>query len=561
MMKKGIRADLWIIFSIILVYLILAIPNLYYTDLHCDEADPGIFGINFLMGKEIADASSVSIRFCGKRFPVDQTQSYAFALPSYLLIPFFILFGINVVALKFLGITLAIVSLAALYYICIVLFNRRIAVLTVFLLSISSVFVFSTRVELRIGENMLNSFFWVSVAFFILYFRKKASIVYFCLGCLLFGMGFSIKLSFLARALGLFFAAILIFPKGIGFCKLKFKIRHIFIAIICFCLGAFLFIYYNVMTKGETFRLVRYFSAPTEIGVNNLDFKANFNRRLSHFNAIVNEDVSHFDADGILDNLKPRLNKNIMLIIFWVALGFNLLFLFRKDRLEIKKVLFIYITYIGMFFTSLFTPFSSRTFHLLVIEPIPAFTLALFLNNIYGVTGRFRNKKVFKRFVIPLIFATILGPFLITDVDNLIFYHSTLRKTGGAYLGPVRYEVVDYILSQKIDENKIFSMAHFWLDVAPFITHGKKKNFNYSLPETGDMSTFSSDAYADRLKDVLGENDEKIYFLLCLDPSMGYSEKYSILQKGVNQLNKKIRLEQVFYNKIREPQYNLYCVE
>jgi len=250
--------DLLFISIICLVFISFALPNLYSVGFSPDEAGPGLWGVYLLKGKDIDYCSKVDIHLFGKKFPVNYTQAYCFALPSYLLIPFFLVFGINTLALKLLPITLSLLTLPLLYYVSKQLFNRRVALITTLLLALSPVFIHYSRIGLHTTEPMLNFFFISSIFFFIQYHHKKKNF-YLYLASYLLGAGLSIKLSFASRLLGVFLVLAVFFFKGsLNYIKTKLKARQIVAAILFFCFGAFLFIYFNIATKGETFGLMKH---------------------------------------------------------------------------------------------------------------------------------------------------------------------------------------------------------------------------------------------------------------------------------------------------------------
>ncbi|MDD4909422.1 MAG: glycosyltransferase family 39 protein [Candidatus Omnitrophica bacterium] len=563
---KGVfKPDLLIIILIALIYLSLSLPGLNLIGFVEDEVIPGMFGVNLLEGRRLWDGSDVGIRLGGMSLPVNLITPYYFALSSYLLIPFFILFGISIFSLRLLGVSLALLSLTSLYYICRTIFGRKIAVPTVFLLACSSAFVWSTKVELSITENLLNFFFWSAVALFLLRFSGKRSIVYFYLGCFLLGAGLSVKFSFLARIFGFGLAFIVVFYGKIAdFIRSNLKIKQAIVSAVCFCAGASLFIYYNVATSGSTFKLVKYLYTCTDgDNINNLDFKANLERRIGQFNTIIQEypiaEQDCLPADSMEGQAEPFIYnaRKMTLAIFWPAFLANCLFSLMRGKAGQRKYLLIYTAYFVIFLTTLFTPASSRTFHMFALEPIPAFTVSLFCCNIWdGITKRYAAGRPLPALIALSAVILIAGPFLMVDFRNHAAYNLLLRKTGGTYLGAVRYEIVDYILENGIAENALFITVGGRNGKEPMLFLAKGKiDFDDKI---NGMTVEGPDEICAAAADTMLKTGKKLFFIFTALPQRIYLEKYNMLYGCLNKAGSRMSLRRVFYNRLNEPQYYLY---
>jgi hypothetical protein len=549
--------DLFFVVFICLLFISFVMPNLYYLGCNNDESARGLCGIYFLQNKNAGIGSTVVIRLFGKIFPIDYNESHTFALPCYLLIPSFMIFGINVFALKLPSIIFSLLTLPVLYYVCKTLFNRRVAIITTLLLSLNPVFIHYTRTGMYTLEPILNFFFIAGIFFFIQYYYKKRNL-YLYLASYLLGAGLSVKLSFASRLLGLFFAIAVFFPKkALNFINTKIRARQKFAVIIFFCLGAFLFIYFNIVARGETFKWVKYLytDIPTYGGTSNTHFIDNLKIRLAQLKQVTTEQF--FDSPVSNDELYPpgyhTIRENIFkLLIAAFISNLAFVFLLKRHRLELKLLLSIYLLYIIMFFTSCFTPRTMSPFHLALLYPFPQLIVAVFISYLSLAISRIYLNPLLKKLVISIVSLAIILPLILFDARTMITYHSVLRKTGGRESwSPVLYDIVAYVKENKLNQYPIACFGEFGV-IITFITKSEL-NRDYELfldsPENRQSSF-------DRLGSILSKTN-RFYFISAI-----YEDKpAAAFKQYIINLNKKITLEKTFYNKGKEPQYYLYRVE
>lgn len=543
--------DFFFLLMICLVFLSFTITNIRYTELVVDEANPTLWGVYFLKNKDIRNFFPADIHLFGRWFPVRLATPYLFALPSYLLLPFLIVFGINVFAVKMLGIVLSVLALPMLYYICRKLFNRKVGLITILLLALSPNFIDSSRMGLRITEPIINFFFISSVFFFIKYYNEKRSF-YLYLASYLLGAGLSIKLTVASRLLGLFFAIAVFFSKeALNFIK-ALKIKQKLSLVLFFCLGAFLFIYFNIITKGETFKLARYLytDSYTTQWTNNFHLGANLKLRLAQLESLTAENIDQAPA-----GYQVMIRENVfrfLIIAFILNLAFA--FFFKRNRRELKLLLSIYLLYVVMFFASCFTAGSLVHFHLVSLYPFPQLVIAVFISYLSLAISKARLTPILKKSASILVSLVIILPLVLFDIRVIIAYHSRIRKTGGeSYWLSGLCDILKYVQENKLNGYPVLCSKDF-VNFAYFINKGEFAFNN----EFQSYSLENRDFLLERLKAVLNETN-RIYFIGTI--LNGDIIEESLLKQDIISLNKKFTLEKTFYNKAGQPQYYLYRVE
>lgn len=548
--KKAIlnnNIDLLFLLSICALFFYFAATNMYCTGMQPDEVRNGFWGIDFLEGKDIGTFSSVNIRLFGRMFPVNFMEPYCFALPGYMLLPVFVIFGINLFSLKLLPILFSLLSIILLYYICKRVFDRKVAIITTLLLATSHNFIYYTRAGFNYIDSILI-FFLLAGFFFFFKYRDKKRAGFLYLASYLFGAGFSIKLSFAARLGGLLLSALIFCRRQLINDLVKsLKARQKLVVAACFCLGAFLFIYYNIVTHGGTFKLIKYIFNCNHSYVrgipDNFDFKNNIQIRLHHLNAFIKE-----QNEELLLYIEPGANIFVHFLIIALISNLVLAFLFKRESFEPKKILFIYPFLVIMFLFYCFTTHAPRIAHMTFIYPFSQLTLAIFISYLSLAASKLFSSPLIKKTASIIILLIILLPVMFINMRWVIKYKAFLQQTCGNYpRSPLSYDISDYIAAHNI--RPIMGMFGD-KDVVVFIT---KKPFQYDYLFN---QFWYADIYRQRqffaVKSYASEH-ERFYFtsISCESP----------IKLDIICLGRKVILEKTFFNKARQPQFYLYRVE
>ena len=184
------------------------LSGIFVPGLQSDEACDGLWAYYIINPhiplKEIEEPTYFVTLF-NRFFPVMANHPYIGAVESYLLVPFFLLFGVSVFSLRLMPVVISLVTVFLVYRLCKDWFGKKMAVMALLLTVTNLAFVMFSRVGLYREELFSIFFFWSGIFYFQKYITKQ-KIFYFCLGCFLFGLGISAKIIFLWYIIGTIFA-------------------------------------------------------------------------------------------------------------------------------------------------------------------------------------------------------------------------------------------------------------------------------------------------------------------------------------------------------------------
>ena len=303
------------------------------------------------------------------RLPL-MTDSYQSALPSYLLAPFFYLFGINVFSIRLSGIFLGLIIIILTYIFSRRLFSKEIALLSIFFLSTHPVFIVTTKLGIFFRVAVLIAV--LGSLFCLIEWYRKNSRGYFYLGMLFLGLAMSLQIA------SVYFLGAIVLT-GILFFKLAkskiFKGRysiliHFLGASFFVSLGLTFFYLYNfstVSSGGDTIRFIyKYF--PLSLGlVKSSSYLQNLYLRAMQLYGLLISDNPYLYS--YLPNESSSTKNYLYLFLFFASLLWVLTrFFFDKDKY--KRGIFL-ISLMG--FALVISPFTVTTlqeFHLLFLLPL-----------------------------------------------------------------------------------------------------------------------------------------------------------------------------------------------
>ncbi|MBN1823738.1 MAG: glycosyltransferase family 39 protein [Endomicrobiales bacterium] len=360
--------------------------------------------------------------------PLRGTMNYNFALPAYILAPFFALFGASTWMLKLVPILFGAAGIAAFFYAIKMVFNARIAAISSLLLSTNPLYVFYAFNSLYKTEPLINALFSITILLLLLYVKKrKTSLLVassFVLGALL-----SVKLSAVSYYLGLAVVFAFIYRNE---AKGLFPRRaRVAAAVLSFTAGLIIFILYNVFyPEMNTFRNISLLFS--ESWQNNLDVFNNLGIRLKHLFWFWGNVDPHY-----LKDIKVR-SIDILLVtftLFSVAANFTYYSL-SGDRRNIKKLASVCVFFGVVFATSIFTPLNREEFHLSLLFPFQQLMIAVFLSNTLFFFEKKRHYSAVKISLSAFLLFLILG-----QLSNVAARHRMLdsdyrdRVATSVYLG------------------------------------------------------------------------------------------------------------------------------
>jgi len=538
-------------YFLILVFIMLAVYNLFYPGISIDEATDGIVAKNIFrnppsyFSKDFFFPAILFLTFSNKIFPIMQ-DTYLGAVVSYLILPFSLIFGWNVFSLRLTSICISALSILLIYFFCKLWFGRNAALLTTLLISINLLFVQYSRVGLYREEIFIIFFFWAGLLFLAKYSQMKKNIFLY-LSFYFWGVGFSTKITFLWYAIGIILAFTFLGRKINLLASLN--IKKSVIALFSFCLGALFIIIYNIKHPWGTVKLLLHSLLYAPAGkkdamINNLAYLTNLKIRISDLILFLNETIPERVDWGIAEVSSVEFIASLICILTIISITLVLIMVLSSHNLQeiIRyRMLFLYAIYLTVFFLSPFTVSGFSPGHLMVLFPFPQIILAFLLNCIWQ---RIRQNRL----IAIAICSSFLIPYLLFNVWMNIYFNSEMEKSGGSK----RWSTSIYELADYLQKNKITSPIMFGWGLREnlfFLTDGKvmpviyDENFQGSISEKYDCLL----------------TKEKTYFYLTMnsEENLAYRNKFMLLAR---ERGKEKILEKVFYNQQGKPVYWLFKI-
>lgn len=548
MTRTSINEKIVLIF-LIAMFLVLAMPNLYFPGLSIDEAADGLVSSfifkNLPKGLKVSVEPSVySTAIFNRIFPI-MTGEYHGSVNSYIIFPFLRLFGFNVFSLRFASIFISVASIFLIYYLCKMWFNRRTAFIAAILIVTNLLFVQYSRLALYREEIFIIFFFWATLFFLAKYFEQK-TMAFLYIGCYLFGLGISNKVTFLWYVCGMFMAYVILKRKlGLSiFLNIKQKI----IAFSSFCLGLLFIILYNISVPGVSIRILvqslfLYPVVKKNTAINNLDYLVNFKIRISHLIMFLREDIAERFDWGIVRASHIEHLSSIIMILTLISFVFVLIFtLFSRNSPRKYRVLFFYIVYITIVFLTPFTVSGFDPGHLMVLFPFPQIVMALFLDYTWQWA---RYPKIF----LITIYSVFLIPVFLFNIWMNIHFRDEMKRNGGYK----RWSTAVYGLAAYLDNKNIRPVTFGW---------GLKENIAFLtdkrvVPIQYDGSDISREELIRQYQQLSLKKEPIFYLTMMSEENAAYLNLF--LNLAMEDNRKKV-LEKVFFNQAGDQVYRLYRI-
>jgi|GEM_PF-260201 len=275
-------------------FCILTFYQISLPGLHTDEALEVIPAVQLVRGQPVECFKGVCLNLFGLRLPV-MIYEYIATVNTYLAIPFFLLFGINVPALRSMPIVQSMVAMLFLYMLLRETFNRRTALIALLLLAVNPSFVFWSRQGVFVTSVTIP----ISTAAVWAWQRwlKCGRTGYLYVGAFLLGLGISAKFLFGWLVAGLVGAFVLLNLDRLWACLrarslaplgVCLRRRDVFVAMILFLLGLAPLIIFNIQT-GSTIKYIQSnVSQSSYWGVDNTNIGENLRERIKQLRSVLN---------------------------------------------------------------------------------------------------------------------------------------------------------------------------------------------------------------------------------------------------------------------------------
>lgn len=521
-----------IIFIFILLYFLFASLS-YITTLGLSH-DEGQRGLESL---EIVEF---------KHFPL-MREFYCGTVIAYLQVPFFIIFGPTVFAIRFTQVMFSLGSIACVYYVCRRWFNNYIGITSALLLSVNPVFIWATRLGAEREEILQIFLFWLGLALIQLYADKKRA-KYLYAGFFIFGLALSAKIMFLGYMVGMVAAILLIGKRAVYFIKNRifYKKYGFLVSIIMFLIGSSFILVYNITSRGET--IIRLWKSllikgsgaefGSKFGTNNMDFINNISHRFLDFKSILTESI-FLGYNNIV---------NLRLFLFSLLIIIGYLFFSKKQPISKNRIIVLISIYLFLFLTTSFTPREYDSANIIILFPAIQIVIAI---SIYLTMSIFKKNIIYMMAVLM----SILAPVVYIETSLYSYYLRKLQITGGEgqYSNAV-YALVDYLNRNNIKRN-IFSVGEW----------GAIGNVNFLLKErvVAPLPYFRywQEDPDSKFKTFLEQYKEAYFIKVIGWDSGGGNCDFKFLQESALR-NKKIITEvKLFRNREGRAWYGLYKLE
>ncbi len=368
------------------VFLSMTLPNIGAPDLFPEEAQECVMTLHALTTPgsaqdpalyEFMPGTVIGDRF----FPLMEDNPYVGAIELYMQLPLFWVLGVNAFSIRLLPIVAGLIGLLAAVTVCRRWFGTRPALIAGLLAATHPVIVHYGKEGHDKEEFFTAAFFWLGLLLVDTYFaRERRKGIWLVAGIAVWGMGLSHKITFLWYVLGLIVVLAVLRMKPFG--GRWPPLRHLVPAAICFPIGAFFTVAYNVTYRFETLRIMwaSLWTPTAKDNIDNLQYLGNAWVRLQQFNDVILAgelwDPNWFP---ILGEERFAYNYPFAAVFFsgWIILGVLLV----RNRLpyDRMKLLFLYVLMGVVFLCSPFTVSYHHPSHLLVLNPFPEIVMGLFL--------------------------------------------------------------------------------------------------------------------------------------------------------------------------------------
>lgn len=468
----------------------LAGRQLHLPGPHYDEAIEVLPAVQLLLGQPVEAFRGAGIHFAGRLWPL-MVMDYIGAVNTYLSIPFFALFGINVPAMRLLSLFYAAGTLVFLYLLARELWGRAAGAIAMGTLAASVSFVFWSRQGIfvtNVTSTILAASLWSGVKWWRTGRRRFAYLTAF-----LWGLGLYAKFLFLWGILAAVGAGVLLYG-GRLWRRRKELLRAWTPGRAAGLAGAFVvplipLIVFNLQTAG-TLQTFLHNARTSYYGVNNLAFWNNLTERWKQFVVVLRGEHFWYLGETYASPLwPPALVLSLALVLVVMALRG------RRAGIPWRRALFPYLMIALIIVQSCFTISALWFTHYALLLPLPALALAGGLS--------FAAQQAAPRWRGWLwVLAGVLAVGLITsDVQVDLRYHAILARSGGYHA----HSDAVYRLAEALEARAHGPvLAMDWGISAPvqFLTLGRvapREAFGYESLEAPD------EGFAERLRPYLAD--------------------------------------------------------
>ena len=535
--KRNDRA-FWII---AFLFLLLQLIEIKLPGITCED------GFRALGGWCFGDCNFVEIKIFGRTLPTLFTFMWADIhgnLSHYLMMPFLVVFGQSHLAVRFFLIFCAIIALILVYYSIKELFDRRVSILTIFLLIINVTFTAGVRYGNYHFFPQILCFSMGSLFCFLRYWKRHNG-WYFYAGCLLLGLG-----TWLVAWFFWFLPPVIL--AGMTFHK-EFRVKRIKLCVIggvFFLLGASLLIagiIWHDGTLGRFSMVKQIFShfRMTYCGVDNLSYLNNlfFRTKTFLFSFLTGSSLMGSFLSSPTSFYRPNMLYPFLFMFSILWLGVKL-FITKLAGFR-KRILLLFILFIGTFLLTAFTLSNLEPAKLYILYPFPQVVISL---AVCSILERPQKIKLLRKLII-MPFLIIFLFLIASDMILLRKYFEYESQTGGVLSFNDSTDAI-YRLSDWLEENKItrpITLSTFLNGNFFFLTEGKV-NPIYPGYLWGRQQPFNEEAALTEFRKFLSGSKDNIYLVSYPLPDCE-EMAFSLFKQLIKENSMEIRVKQHFYRR------------
>ncbi|MGQ9586473.1 MAG: ArnT family glycosyltransferase [Anaerolineae bacterium] len=407
------RPHLTIVIVALALYLALALYQIKLPGLHYDEAkEGGLPAMQMVLGQPLEPFRGSALAIAGREWPL-MVQDYIGALNAYLLVPFLVLGGVQVAALRWFPVLGGALTLLLTWDFARRFYSPRAGAFAALLLAIQPAFVFWNRQGIYVTSTthtLLALSLWSGWRWWESHHRRWLLVT-----GLAWGLGLWAKLLFGWAVVGLLASQVLLNASA-----LRRLIRRLGPADLVTGLGAFLLpllpvLAFNVQTRGTFLALFGNLRS-SYYGVNNLAFGQNLLARLGQFWEVLAGSPFWYLGGTFENPLGPSA---------FLAAGMGAcLMAARRGGSLARRLLFPYLTLALILGQSCFTVSALWHSHFALLLPLPAVAVGGTADALVQAWPghRFRSSAV-----AWAVMGLLAGWNLWVDAQ----YHRTLALSGG----------------------------------------------------------------------------------------------------------------------------------
>jgi len=474
-----------------------------------------------------------NLNLFGKIFYLNSFYNGVSALYLFV-IPTLIIFGFSPETIGIHGIMVVVLTTVFTFLFAKEAFNTKTGLVSAAMLSFMVSTVFFGKFP--IWTSLTVVFWFIASLYFLIKWKKSTKKLYMILAFVSLGIGTSEKILFVWPLVALIITYFIFRP------KIDNKIKHLPLIIISFLSGGIVLVVSLILRFQNTIDTIVTRSTTTPYGHENIMVFDHLVDRLSQFRQLLD--------GGFFTMFGDSHTNDVFFIFFLISIMGIFIMRIKNPNPYFKRSLFLIIILSIMLFLSIFTVTILNTAQLVILLPIPAIIISIFIVSFSENIHKFTNKKISSfPIILGLTLFLIVGNFLVIDQ-----YKKDLEKTGG--IGTYSSVIIE--VTHFLQTNNYTSVLTLdWGSRAPILLVSEKELIpgGAILYDHGD---FQVNKYKNTIKESLND-PTRVYLKNVKDIPVDGSNLY--FKEVLEEQNKKLVLIKTFKEWDGKDLYYLYKAE